>query len=57
MHIYSFCANNVLKKYFFPSLQENAMTLETAAHSAAPPQMVCMWTPLAPPTCPVTARS
>ncbi|CAL8330418.1 unnamed protein product [Gadus morhua 'NCC'] len=36
---------------------DNAMTSETAAHSVAPTRRVCVWTPLAPPTCPVTTGS
>ena len=54
----SFSANNVSKQslsVIFSPLQNTAMTLETAAHSATPPQRV--FTPLAPPTSPVTARS
>ena len=42
---------------FFLPLQKTAMPLETVARSAAPPRRVCVWTALAPPTCPVTAGS
>ena len=54
------CANNKLMQQLlslFFSLQKTTITLETAALTAAPPQRVCMWTPLAPPTCPVTTGS
>ena len=43
--------------FFFLPLQKTAMPLETVARSAAPPQRVWVRTPLAPPTCPVTARN
>ena len=52
----SFLSNVQIHTFFSPTLQKTAMTLEPAAHSAAPPQRVCMWTPL-PPTCPVPMGS
>ena len=60
IHNASLYANNVPKQYIFPfflRLQKTAMPLETVALSVAPPQRFWVWTPLAPPTCPVVARN
>ena len=56
----SLYANNASKQLIFPfclRLQKTAMPSETVALSVAPPQRFWVWSPLAPPTCPVTARN
>ena len=60
IHNASLYANNVSKQLIFPfflPLQKTVMPSETVALSAAPPQRVWVWSPLAPPTCPATVRN